>query len=162
MTQTIVVAPVHKTITVDADPEFAFEVFTSGVDRWWPKSHSMSDVPVKEVIIEPYVGGRYYVTGVDGSEAITGHVRVWEPGRRLVFSWEISAQWKPDPRLEFASEVEVLFIAAGPNQTRVELNHYDFERMGEADGTTMRNAVDGGWPSILQLFATEVAKSATR
>ena len=73
-------------------------------------------------------------------------------------SWEIGADWKPDARAAFASEVEVRFLAEGAGRTRVELEHRNFERMGAPAGETMRNNVDGGWPGLLELFAKEVAK----
>jgi hypothetical protein len=39
----------------------------------------------------------------------------------------------------------------------VELEHRNFERMGVADGETMRKGVDGGWPGLLELFARQVS-----
>ena len=155
MISTIKIAPVRKSVMVQASPERAFGVFTSGIDRWWPKSHGIGAAAVKESIIEPFVGGRWYTKCTDGSEVTVGHVRVWEPAQRFVVSWEISAQWKPDSREQFASEVEVRFVA-DPAGTRVELEHRDFERMGAVDGETMRNGVDGGWPGLLDLFAKEL------
>jgi hypothetical protein len=110
-----------------------------------------------ESIIEPYVGGRWYTKCEDGSEVVVGHVRIWQPAERFVVSWEINARWKPDTRMEFASEVEVRFVAEGSERTRVELEHRDFERMGAADGETMRKGVDGGWTGLLELFATEAS-----
>lgn len=156
--KTIRIAPVRKVVVVQATPERAFEVFTAGIDRWWPKSHGIGNAPVRNSIIEPFEGGRWYTICEDGSEVVVGHVRVWEPARRFVVSWEISAIWKPDARAAFASEVDVRFVAETVGQTRVELEHRNFERMGIAEGETMRNNVDGGWPTILELFA----KSATR
>lgn len=157
MSQTIKISPVRKTVIVKASPEEAFEVFTAGIDRWWPKTHGIGTAPVRESIIEPFVGGRWYTKCEDGTEAVVGHVRVWEPAHRLVLGWEISAQWKPDARTAFASEVEVRFLAEGSTATRVELEHRNFERMGAVDGETMRNNVDGGWSKILELFAVEVS-----
>ena len=159
MTRTISIAPVRKTIVVRATPANAFAVFTDGIDRWWPKTHRLGGIPITESIIEPFVGGRWYTRRADGSDVTVGHVRAWEPGERFVVGWEVSAEWKPESRLALSSEVEVRFIADGDSSTRVELEHRDFERMGEADGTTMRTQVDGGWPSLLNLFAGEVAKS---
>ncbi|MGA2779242.1 MAG: SRPBCC family protein [Steroidobacteraceae bacterium] len=158
MSSHIAIAPVRKTITVEASPTRAFEVFTAGIDRWWPKSHGIGDAPVTESIIEPFVGGRWYTRCADGKDVVVGHVRVWEPAKRFVFTWEISAQWKPESRVAFASEVEVLFIAEG-GRTRIELEHRDFERMGPSNGETMRKGVDGGWPAILELFAQEAARA---
>jgi uncharacterized protein YndB with AHSA1/START domain len=159
VTRTIEIAPVRKTIVVEATPERAFAVFTAGIDRWWPKSHGIGATPLRESTIEPFEGGRWYTRHEDGSDVVVGHVRVWEPGRRFVITWESSADWKPDPRPAFTSEVEVNFAAETGGRTRVELEHRNFERMG-ASGKTMRNEVDGGWPAVLELFAAEVAKAA--
>jgi uncharacterized protein YndB with AHSA1/START domain len=78
---------------------------------------------------------------------------VWEPGARLVFSWEIDAHWHADARVAYTSEVEVLFAAHGAGRTRVELEHRRFERMGAQQGEKMRGDVDRGWPGLLQLYA---------
>jgi uncharacterized protein YndB with AHSA1/START domain len=160
MTRTIEIAPVRKTIVVEATPERAFAVFTAGIDRWWPKSHGIGAAPLRQSIIEPFEGGRWYTRHEDGSDVVVGHVRVWEPGRRFVVTWEISADWKPDPRPAFASEVEVSFAPETGGCTRVELEHRNFERMGADAGETMRKQVDGGWPAVLDLFAAEAAKAA--
>lgn len=50
------------------------------------------------------------------------------------------------------------FVAEPGGRTRVELEHRNFERMGPTPGETMRKAVDGGWPTLLELFAGEVAE----
>ncbi len=157
MNRTISIAPVRKTIVVQATPERAFAVFTAGLDRWWPKTHNIGSAPIRESIIEPFVGGRWYSKCEDGSEAVVGHVSVWQPAQRFVVSWEVSAQWKPDARVALASEVEVRFVADAAGGTRVELEHRNFERMGVADGETMRKGVDGGWPGLLELFAKQVS-----
>ena len=151
MDRTITVAPVRKSIVVNTDPAHAFEIFTTRINRWWPKSHGIGATPIAESIIEPFVGGRWYAKCEDGADVSVGHVLIWQPGRRVVFSWEVTAQWKPATTA--LSEVEVLFIAEGPGRTRVELEHRNFERMGEADGEKMRKDVDGGWPRLLALFA---------
>jgi hypothetical protein len=156
MSSTIRIAPVRKSITVNATPEHAFEVFTAKIDRWWPKTHGIGASPIQKSVIEPFVGGRWYTRCEDGSDVVVGHVRVWQPGAQLVVSWEVNAAWKPDARVTYASEIEVRFSpeAAG---TRVELEHRNFERMGAAEGEAMRNAVDNGWPALLHLFSTAVS-----
>jgi hypothetical protein len=154
MNRTIQIAPVRKSVVVDATPDEAFETFTGGIDRWWPKSHHIGSAPVLESVIEPRVGGRWYTKHEDGSEAVVGHVSVWEPGRRFVVSWEIGGDWKPDSRISFTSEVEVRFSAEGAERTRVDLEHRNFERMGQEPGESMRNGVDNGWPAILAQYAS--------
>ncbi|HWW31238.1 MAG TPA: SRPBCC family protein [Steroidobacteraceae bacterium] len=157
MSATISIAPVRKSVVVQATPEKAFAVFTGGIDRWWPKTHGVGETPIKESIIEPFVGGRWYTRSEDGAEVVVGHVRIWEPAKRFVMSWEISAAWKPDSRVQFASEVEVRFVADSAGHTRVELEHRNFERMGAEAGEKMRSGVDGGWPGLLELFAKEAS-----
>ena len=158
MNRTIQIAPVRKTLLVEAPPELAFEVFTARLDRWWPKTHGIGAAPIRQSVIEPFVGGRWYTLCEDGKEVSVGHVLAWQAAERFVVSWEISADWKPDARAAFASEVEVRFLADGAGRTRVELEHRNFERMGATAGETMRKGVDGGWPGLLELFAQEVSK----
>ncbi len=158
MNKTIKIAPVRKSIVVQSTPAHAFEVFTARIDRWWPKTHNIGAAPIRESIIEPFVGGRWYTRCTDDTDVVIGHVRVWEPGERFVVGWEVDAGWKPDARIALASEIDVRFIAQGSGQTRVEIEHRDFEKMGAADGESMRGNVDGGWPGLLQLFATEASK----
>ena len=54
------IAPVRKTITVKAAAPHAFAVFTSGIDKWWPRSHHIGSAPLEEMVIEPGVGGCCY------------------------------------------------------------------------------------------------------
>jgi len=157
MNRTIQIAPVRKSVVVDATPAEAFEFFTARLDRWWPKSHGIGATPLRESFIEPFVGGRWYGKHEGGEESTVGHVIVWEPGKRLIVSWEINGQWKSDPRPQFTSEVEVKFIAESAKRTRVELEHRDFERMA-AGGQEMRDGVDNGWPGILELYVASCAQ----
>jgi uncharacterized protein YndB with AHSA1/START domain len=150
MTQTITIAPVRKTIHVKASAAHAFEVFTAGLDRWWPKDHGIGKTPRKAVVMETRRGGHWYELAEDGTQTNVGRIIAWEPPQRFVMSWDINGEWKPD--MTVSSEVEVRFIADGANATRVELEHRKFERMGAEPGTKMRNAVDGGWPKILEFF----------
>jgi len=118
-------APIRKSVVVNATPTRAFDTFTAGIDRWWPKSHSMGGPPFTQSFIEPFKGGRWYAKREDGSQVTIGHVLVWEPGHRVVFRWEIGPQWKSDSNSR--SEVEVNFVSEGPGATRVELEHRGFE-----------------------------------
>ena len=153
MTRSFSIAPVRKTIRVAAGQEHAFEVFTSGLDRWWPRKTTIGKPPLKLVAMETRPGGRWYEESEDGSQTCVGKILVWEPPRRFVVSWDINSHWKPDTTV--SSEVEVKFIADGPGTTLVELEHRNFECLGEADGTSMRKDVDGGWPGMLEHFRQE-------
>ena len=149
---------VRKSVTVNASPEAAFEIFTADFDSWWPRSHHLGKTPMTKGIIEGRKGGRCYTTHEDGSEVDWGTVLVWEPPRRLVFSWQIAADWKCEPDPSKASEVEIRFTPEAGGRTRVDLEHRHFERMGTG-GETMRAGVsgEGGWASLLQMFSDRVA-----
>jgi len=155
--QRIQPAPVRKSVTVKAPPSRAFEVFTSGIGRWWPKSHHISAADLQTVIIEPRLGGRWYELAVDGAECEVGKVLVWDPPERVVLAWQLTGDWKYDP--ELVTEVEVRFIAEGEGFTRVELEHRDLERFGDRAEAT-RAQIDGpsGWGGLLQLFAGVAAQ----
>jgi len=160
--RTIEIAPVRKSVLVDASPSQAFAVFTAGIDRWWPKSHGIGATPIRESVIEPFVGGLFFFQQKTAYDIVIGHVRVWQPAERLVVSWEVSGDWKPDPRPAFTSEVEVRFTADAGGGTRVELEHRNFERLGAAAGEKVRKGVDGGWPHLLDLYAKEASKRETK
>ena len=151
-------APVRKSVFVNASPERAFDVFTAGIGRWWPKSHKIGPADLDRPIIEPRTGGRWYELDVDGTECEIGKVAVWEPPHRLVLIWQLTPEFAYDPDL--VTEVEVQFTPEG-NGTRVDLEHRHIERMGEK-AEAMRETVSGpgGWPALLELYAQETSKSA--
>ena len=157
MNRIITPAPVRKSVRVSAPPAHAFEVFTAGLARWWPPSHSIGTSPIKEAVIEPRAGGRWFERGQDGSECDVGKVLVWEPPNRLVLGWQLSPQFKYDPKV--TSEVEVRFVAAGTNATLVELEQRHLERHGE-QAETLRQAIDApnGWSNLLNLYAAVAAQ----
>ena len=149
----IAVAPVKKNIRVKASQAHAFDVFAAGFDSWWPKDHHIGKAAMKQVVMEPRVGGRWYEKGEDGSECDWGRVLVWDPPSRLVLSWGINSEFVLDDTVE--SEVEVRFFPDGDNGTRVELEH----RILAADAEVLREAVDSprGWSGLLEIYAARAA-----
>jgi hypothetical protein len=148
-----VIEPVRKTVTVRASQEHAFRVFTEGFDTWWPREHHIGKSPMRKAVIEGYVGGRMFSEQEDGSECAWGSVTVWDPPHRFVFAWLINAEWQFDPDVAKTSEIEVRFVPERDGTVRVELEHRNFERMGEG-GATMRTGVDAerGWSFLMQLY----------
>ena len=73
-TRTITIAPVRKSIRVKASQAHAFEVFTSRLGRWWPHKGSIGSAPMKAMVMETRLGGRWYELGEDGSEADVGKI----------------------------------------------------------------------------------------
>jgi uncharacterized protein YndB with AHSA1/START domain len=153
MTIAVKIAPVRKIITVKASQAQAFEVFTSGLGRWWPRDKGIGKLPMKAAMMETHLGGRWYELAEDGTQTNVGRIIVWEPPERFVMTWDINSQWKPDATI--SSEVEVKFVAVGVDTTRVELEHRKFEQMGAEQGESMRKHVDGGWPAMLERFRNQ-------
>ena len=142
MTVTVTIAPVRKSIRVNASRDHAFEVFTSGLGRWWPRKATIGKSPLKMAVMEPRLGGRWYELGEDGSQTEVGKVL-----------------WQPDTTV--SSEVEVRFTAERADATVVELEHRKFERLGAEGGASLRKDVDGGWPGMLEHFKREAEASGT-
>jgi uncharacterized protein YndB with AHSA1/START domain len=145
-------------VRVDAPQERAFAVFTDGIDTWWPREHTIGEAELKEMVLEPKVGGRAYGIGVDGSESDWGRVLEFDRPNRIVVSWDITLQWKHELDHAKASEFEVRFVPEGPDRTRVELEHRHLERHGDV-WESMRDAVGSpnGWQGGLELFAAAAA-----
>lgn len=155
------IAPVRKSVVVKASQERAFAVFTNELDRWWPRQHHVGTSPMKTAIIEPRVGGRWYATCQDGTECDTGKVLDWDPPRRVLLAWQLTAQWQFDP--DFVTEVEVTFTPQGPRETLVELEHRNLERFGaSAPDISKQIGEPGGWKLLLELFANAVTETETQ
>jgi hypothetical protein len=148
---------VRKSVRVKAPLAHTFDVFTNGLSRWWPANHGIGKKPIKTVLIEPRLGGRWHEIAEDGTETTVATIAHWDPPHRLVMLWQINAQWKADPTMR--SEVDVHFTADGRNVTLVELTHHKFETMGLEEGTSMRKDVNSGWPGLIDRFAAEAESS---
>ena len=152
MTRRIKPAPVRKRVDVPATQERAFDVFTAGFNRWWPRSHTIGKSALAEVIVEPRVGGRWYGVDDDGTETEWGDVLVWQPPARLVLAWRIGTDWQYHRDLH--TEVEVTFTALDATTTRVDLEHRMLENMGAtAEGARATFDSPNGWGAIMQNYA---------
>jgi uncharacterized protein YndB with AHSA1/START domain len=156
MNEATAIAAVRKSVRVKAPIERAFDVFTSGLSRWWPHSYGVGKKPIQKVMMEPRLGGRWLEISEDGIETTVATITHWQPPLRLVMVWQVNAQWKPDTTMK--SEVDVRFNAEGADATLVELVHHKFETMGAEAGASMRKDVDGGWPGLLERFVSEAER----
>jgi uncharacterized protein YndB with AHSA1/START domain len=147
-------ALVRKEVVVDAPIERAFTRFTAGFGDFKPPEHNLLGVSHVETIFEPRVGGNIYDRAEDGRECRWARILVYEPPNRVVFSWDIGPTWQFESNQANTSEVEVRFVADGPDRTRVELEHRNIDRHGPG-WESVRNGVDGddGWPLYLTRFA---------
>ena len=148
---------VRKVVSVEAPQAVAWRVFTEKMGTWWPlANYKIGKANAVDAVIEPRVGGRWYERGDDGISCDWGRVLSWEPHSRLVLSWDISADWQPDPDLK--TELELRFISEGDDRTRVELEHRRLDRYG-ARRDEMRRIFDteGDWGRLLEMFARAAA-----
>lgn len=153
--QRIEPAPVRKSVTVSAPPERAFEIFVARMGDWWLKTHSLTASGQRAVIVEPAAGGRWYEVGTSGEEKDWGRVLAYEPSKRILFAWQLNADWNFDA--EFQTEVEVTFEPTPEGGTTVRLEHRDLANYG-AKAEVARASLDseGGWAGLLAAFAEKV------
>jgi uncharacterized protein YndB with AHSA1/START domain len=139
----------------------AFAAFTERMDEIKPKEHNMLGSPIVSTTFEPRVGGHIFDRGEDGSECRWARILAFDPPDRLVFSWDIGPTWQLESDPGNASEVEVRFIADGPDRTRVALEHRHLDRHGPG-WPAVRDGVDDeqGWPLYLARFASLLHETA--
>jgi uncharacterized protein YndB with AHSA1/START domain len=152
MTQTSPV--VRRDILVEASAEKAFSVFTERLGDFKPPEHNLLEAPLAETVFEPRVGGHIYDRGTDGTVCRWARVLVYDPPRRVVFSWDIGPTWQLETDPENASEVEVRFVEEAADRTRVELEHRNIDRHGPGwEAVAEGVGHDEGWPLYLARYA---------
>lgn len=147
---------VKKSVTVRASTEEAFRAFTENFGRWWPPTYTIGRSQMKDAVIEPCEGGRWYEIGEDGVECQWGEVLAFEPASRLILAWRIGADWQYHKDLLTGAEIQ--FIPAGRGETRVELEHRLLENLGAAaEGVRETFESEHGWAGILAGYARSLA-----
>jgi uncharacterized protein YndB with AHSA1/START domain len=152
-------AVVRKEVRVNVPIHRAFSVFVEQMETWWPATHHIGKTPFETIFVEPRVGGRWYERDGEGHLTDWGTVLAWDPPHRVTFSWHLGPghdqpDWKCDPDIAKASEVEIRFTSEGPGTTLVQLEHSKLERHGEGY-EKLRDIFDGpgAWGHILGLYA---------
>ncbi len=136
---TFPVPPVEKSILVNCGAARAFDAFTGEIDRWWPKDpHSVGKA--KSCGIEPFVGGKAFEIGENGTRSEWGRVTAWNPPYGLTFTWH------PGRDEIEGHEVELRFRPEGDG-TRVTLIHRGWEKL-PPDKQGQRESYDKGWASV--------------
>jgi uncharacterized protein YndB with AHSA1/START domain len=111
------------------------------------------------VLLQPFVGGRFYERGADGTEMTRGTVTEWEPPRRLAVTWRIGPGWRPVFDDEHASVIIVEFIPSGTDATEMVLTYTHLERHGEEMAQLLRSALETSSPDdTLHRYAQAVAR----
>ncbi len=145
------VPPVVKTVTVRCPPATAFRRFTEELGAWWPlATHHTGDDP-ESCALEGRVGGRLFERSKNGAEKVWGVVELWDPPRRLAFTWQVKST------AEQAQRIDVTFAPA-PGGTRVELVHSGWEKLGDA-AAARRDSYDRGWVRVFEQCFADYANS---
>lgn len=150
---TPVIEPVRRSVDVRCSPSDAFRIFVDDIDSWWPlATHSVGQEKAVSCLFEGRDGGRIYETHADGSLHLWGTVTTWQPPTRVVFSWH------PGRDANTAQEVELRFLPFD-NGTRVELEHRQWEKLGDRASET-RDAYQSGWAGVLARYVARCAEAA--
>ncbi len=132
--------PITHELRVSCPPDEAFATFTGRIDRWWPPE-GYAPGPIRDVRIEPRVGGAVVHELHSGELYRWGTVLTWEPGRRYRQTFSLAQ----DP--EHPSELDVSFAAeAGGTVVR-------FAHGGWTAGNLDRRTGFSDWPYLLGRFA---------
>ena len=134
---------------LDCAPDHAFNVWTSRIDTWWPRDHTVGEAVSVQLVAG--VGGRIYERDADGTEHDWGRVTAWDPPRRLAYTWHLGREASE------ATEVEVRFVTVGDG-TRVEIVQDGWERFGERAGP-WRDRNHAGWSSLLPHFQDAIERN---
>ena len=109
----------------------AFAAFTEQIAEWWQPNglFQFTDGRNGTLAFEPGPDGRLVETYPDGTSFVVGHIRAWEPPRRLVVSWR-HAGFAPDQETELHVRFDDVEAPAGAvAQTRVVVEHLGWDRI---------------------------------
>jgi uncharacterized protein YciI len=136
--------PIRKQVVLEATAERAFLAFTDEMSAWWPlRTHSVGEDQAVAVRMDGRVGGQIVEILRSGDQCVWGTVTLWDPPRRVAFSWH------PGRDASEATEVEVQF-KAGPDGTCVELEHRGWERT--VDARARHDDYSQGWTPVLERY----------
>lgn len=143
---------VRREVKLHRSQEEAFRLFATEMGAWWPLGRRhFGMAPAVTIVLETKVGGRWYERGDDGSESPWGVTLLFEPSHRVVLGWRINADWQYDPAIR--TEIEVNFIARGPSDCLIRLEHRGLEQRG-ASAARLQETFDSenGWSDLLRRF----------
>ena len=147
-------------VIVPAPPAEAFRIYAEHPAEWVPPGHTLIKNP-QAITIEPWVSGRFYERGTDGTEATRGTIVEWAPPSRLALTWRIGPGWQPIDNDEHASVIVAEFNPAGADATEVVLTYTHLERHGQDLATMIREAISTRGPgNTLERYAEVVARHA--
>jgi uncharacterized protein YndB with AHSA1/START domain len=149
---------IQATTTVSLTADEAFALFTEDIGSWWNPDHHIIEAPLSHMVFDPFVGGHVYDVGTDGSECRWSRVLVYDRPHRVVFSWDINAQWQIETDHAKCSEVEVTFTEDPAGTTTVRLEHRHLERHGDEILSQLDGMRTGWQEGVVDLYAAAAAQ----
>ena len=143
--------PITHEYRLACPPGHAFAVYTERIGEWWDGRYTANADTLEGVTIEPWVGGRIYVTHSDLGRHDWGEVTVWETGRTFAHSFTLAQ----DP--QHPSEVRLEFQGPSEDATVVRLAHGGWT----AENVSVRHKF-GDWSVLLDAFAALAEGTVTR
>ena len=148
------VDPIRRSVTVRADQERAFNLFTEGVGTWWPVdaySRAVSEFEAEKIQVarlefQGRMGGSILEHTTDGRILPWGEVIGWDPPQRVLMAWRPHSQ--PEP----PTEVDVKFTARNGGSL-VEVEHRGWERLSKGFRQALYEIYARGWITTLDRFA---------
>jgi uncharacterized protein YndB with AHSA1/START domain len=143
---------IEKSVTVRLSPDAAFELFTDGLRRWWPRAtHSVLGGADAALVFGKAVGDAVVEIGSDGRRHPWGTIVEWDPPRGFAMSWH------PGRPSDEATRLRVCFVAVAEG-TRVRLRHDGWG--ARADAAAARDRYERGWDAPLAAFAAQAPQGA--
>ena len=147
-------------LRVPVPPARAFAAFTEQIAEWWQPNglFQFTDGRTGTLAFEPGPGGRLVETYPDGTSFVVGHIRTWDPPRRLVLSWRQASF-----ALDQETELHVRFddVEDAGTQTRVVVEHFGWDRIPREHAArhgfplaTFQLRFAEWWQSLLRTLAT--------
>ncbi len=134
---------IRKEIHVNVPVERAFEVFTAGLQDWWPmETHSFR----KGVISVDWRVGGLAVETAGGERFEWADVLEYEPPSALRLRWRVNPEKPP-------TEVAVSFSAEGGG-TRVVLTHAGWESFADRADEEFQGYTSG-WDVVLGRYVSK-------
>lgn len=126
-------------LRVAATPERAFRTFTEDIGAWWVPDGRFQITPKGDgaLSFEGGPGGRLVTTLPNGKVFVIGAVSVWDPPRRLAFTWRQATF-----AAEMETRVDVVFEPVGA-ETRVTVTHAGWTAIPRA------HAARHGFPDLV-------------
>ena len=147
------IEPLRLSFDVACAADHAFAVWTGRIGTWWPPDHTVSGAAA-QIVLERAVGGRIFERTADGVEYDWGEVTVWQPPTTLAYLWHIGRDRSQ------ATEVEIQFVPAGEDATRIEIEQRGWEQAG-VDAVEYRRRNVHGWTSLIPYFISAATEGAS-